>query len=307
MFPRHHSTVLLVSLVLVCGLLGACSPPPPPVVGEIDVQPSTTIFVGGMATLTTKASGTDLQFRWTTARGNLSSSTTSSVIYTAPASPGPDTATIEVTGKGGSTVRSITFEVIVPPTPTPTPTPTLTPTEPSTLTPTATPTLTPTPVPPLAEIFPQVGYGEAFVFINQSGGLDHQYMEEEGCRHSGTYGLQLTYAMSGDGNGGWGVHWDKAPTGNFDASRFSALALWVIGAYGGETFQIGLKDTNDREVKVESGPLVVVSRSTWQMVKVELSHFRENGVNVASLRNLNFGFNRNHGSSIICIDDIAFE
>ena len=307
MFPRHHSTVLLVSLVLVCGLLGACSPPPPPVVGEIDVQPSTTIFVGGMATLTTKASGTDLQFRWTTARGNLSSSTTSSVIYTAPASPGPDTATIEVTGKGGSTVRSITFEVIVPPTPTPTPTPTLFPTDTPTLAPTATPTLTPTPVRILAEIFPQVGYGEDFVFMNKGGELNYQYSEEEGCRHSGKFGLQLTYAMSGEGNGGWGVQWDNAPTGDFDASGFSALVLWVIGAYGGETFQIGLKDADGREFKVESKPLVLVSRSKWQMVRVELSQFRENGVNVASLRNLNFGFNRNHGSGMICIDDIAFE
>jgi hypothetical protein len=159
----------------------------------------------------------------------------------------------------------------------------------------------------LTEIFPQVGQGEAFVFKNMGGELDARYIEADWCRHSGAFGLQLVYAMSGQGNGGWGVHWDNAPTKNLDASGFSALVLWVKGSSGSETFQIGLRDTDDREVKVESEPLVIVSASEWRQVKVELGHFRDNGVNVASLRNLNFGFNRNHGSSIICIDDIAFE
>ena len=165
----------------------------------------------------------------------------------------------------------------------------------------------PTSVSPLTEIFPQVGYGEDFVFTALGGKLDTRYNESDRCRHSGTFGLQLVYAMSGQGNGGWGVHWDNAPTKNLDASGFSALALWVKGSSGSETFQIGLRDTDDREVKVESEPLVLVSASEWRQVKVELGYFRDNGVNVASLKNLNFGFNRNHGSGMICIDDIAFE
>jgi len=305
MFPRYRVTGVLVILAFLVGLLEACSPTLQ--VSEIYVAPSTTIVAGETSSLTINASGADLRFKWEASRGSLSSATAPSVLYTAPALPGPDTVTVEVTGKGGSTVRSTSFDVIAPPTPTPAPTPTLFPTDTPTLTPTATPTLTPTPVSPPDEIFPQRGYGEDFVFMNKGGELNYQYSEEEGCRHSGTHGLQLTYAMSGEGNGGWGVQWDKAPTGNFDASGFSALVLWVIGAYGGETFQIGLKDTDGREVKVESKPLVLVSRSKWQMVRVELSQFRENGVNVASLKNLNFGFNRNHGSGMICIDDIAFE
>jgi len=304
---RQQAIGLIVSLAFIAGLLGACSSPPPPVVSEIDVKPSTTILVGETASLTTKASGADLQFKWTAARGSLSSPTTPSVIYTAPGSPGPDTVTVEVTGKGGTTVRSITFEVIAPPTPTPTPIPTPTATEPPTPEPTEIPTLTPTPVPPLTEIFPQVGSGQAFVFINEGGELTYRYVESEGCRHSGAYGLQLTYAMSGEGNGGWGIHWDNAPTKNFNASGFSVLVFWVKGTSGGEAFQIGLKDTSEREIKVESEPLVLVSASEWREVRVPLSHFMDNDVNIASLRNVNFGFNRNHGSGVICVDDIVFE
>ncbi len=308
MFPRYKAIGPLISLALVVGLLGACGPKPePPRVGEIKVEPSTTIMVGESASLTTTASGTDLRFKWTAARGNISSPTAPSVLYIAPDSPGPDTVTVEVTSKGGSTIRSITFEVVPLPTRTPTPTLAVAPTETFTPTPTPTLTLTPTRVPPLTEIFPQVGQGDAFVFMNWGGELTYRYVESEECRHSGAYGLRLTYAMSGEGSGGWGVHWVNTPSGSFDASGFSALVFWVKGASGGETFQIGLKDTDGTEVKVESEPLVLVSASEWRSVTVPLSEFEDEGVNIASLENMNFGFNRNHGSGSICIDDIAFE
>lgn len=130
MFSRHRITGLLVSLAFVVGLLGACGPKPePPQVGEINAEPSNTILVGETAGLIIRASGTDLQFEWTVSKGSLSSTTAPSLIYTAPDSPGLDTVTVEVTSKGGSTVRSITFQVVIPPTPTLTATPTATPTE----------------------------------------------------------------------------------------------------------------------------------------------------------------------------------
>ena len=150
MFPRYQVIGLLVSLALVVGLLGACGPQPePPVVSEVNVEPSTTTLVGESASLTIKASGIDLKFKWTASRGRLSSSTAPSVLYTAPDSPGPDTVTVEVTSKGGTTIRSVTFEVVELPTPTPTPTATLTqsPTPTPTETPSTTPTLTETPSP----------------------------------------------------------------------------------------------------------------------------------------------------------------
>lgn len=306
MLIRFKSMALLTSLVLMIGLLGACGPKPePPVVSEISAQPSTTIQVGETAVLTVKASGTDLQFEWGANRGTLSSQTASSTIYTAPDSPGFDSVTVQVTSQGGSTVRSITFEVVAPPTPTPIPTPTSMPAETPTPAPTSAPTVMPTPVPPLVEIVPQVGGGQAFVFKDKGGELNARYVESEECRHSGTFGLRLTYAMSGEGSGGWGIHWANAPEGYFDASGFSDLVFWVKGTSGGETFQIGLKDTSGREVKVESQSLVIVSSSDWRPVRVPLSEFTD--VNLASVENVNLGFNRNHGSGIICIDDIVFE
>lgn len=189
MFPRYKAIGLLMSLAFAMGLLGACSPPPePPVVGEINADRSTTILVGESASLTIRAAGQDLQFKWTASRGTLSSSTAPSALYTAPDSPGPDTVTVEVTSEGGSIVQSITFEVEPLPTSTPTPTPTAAPTKPPTPMPTPTPTVTPTPVPPLIETFPQAEHGEAFMFVSSEGELNARYVESEECRHSGAYG-----------------------------------------------------------------------------------------------------------------------
>jgi hypothetical protein len=113
--------------------------------------------------------------------------------------------------------------------------------------------------------------------------------------------------MSGAGNGGWGVQWANAPSERFDASAFADLTLWIKGTSGGEIFQIGLKDTDGNEVKVESEPLVVVSASEWRPVTVPLSRFSDEGVNITSIENVNVGFNRDHGSGTICVDDVAFE
>ena len=145
MLPRHQVIGTLVSLVFVVGLLGACGPKPePPQVGEISVDPGTTILVGESASLTTTAIGKDLRFKWTASRGSLSDSTVGSVIYTAPGSPGPDIVTVEVTEEGGTSVqKSIPFQVVLPPTPTPTLTPTPAPTEAPTALPTDTPTVMP--------------------------------------------------------------------------------------------------------------------------------------------------------------------
>jgi len=179
------------------------------------------------------------------------------------------------------------------------------PTETPTPAPTSTPTVTPTPVPPLVEIVPQVGGGEAFVFKNKGGELDDRYVESEECRHSGTFGLRLTYAMTTSLGSEMCIRDSNAPEGYFDASGFSDLVFWVKGTSGGETFQIGLKDTSGREAKVESESLVIASPSDWRPVRVPLGEFRD--VNVASVENVNLGFNRNHGSGTICIDDIVFE
>jgi hypothetical protein len=198
-----------------------------------------------------------------------------------------------------------TREPTITPTVSRTPTVAIPPTHTPTFTPTPSHTATPTPFPlPLVEIFPQVGGGEEFLFINspKPDVLTRQFTDEADCRHSGPFGLRLTYGFTGEDNGGWGVHWDNAPTKRFDATGFTALVFWVKGTSGRETFQVGLKDISGKEEKVESQTLVV-SISNWTMVTIPLSRFR--GV-ITSINNVNFGFNKTHGSGRICIDDIAF-
>ncbi|HEY4690720.1 MAG TPA: hypothetical protein VIK33_15500 [Anaerolineae bacterium] len=295
MFSRYLTRLFPIS-ILAIGLLVACDGTAEmPQVGEIEPQSITTMLVSETAGLTIEASGTDLQFKWTVNRGTLSDATKPSVLYTAPSSPGPDIVTVEVISRGGTVSRSITFQIVER---TPTPTPTANPTE------TPIPSPTPTPLPPLLDVLAQATEGQKFVFKNESGELIDRYEESEECRHSGNLGLKLTYQMAGNGNGGWGVQWDKAARGSFDASMFSSLVVWVKGDSGGETFQIGLADTSGKEVKLESIDLVTVSAAEWRMVAVPLSKFE--GVNTASIKNVNLGFNSNHGSGAICVDDIAF-
>ena len=192
----------------------------------------------------------------------------------------------------------------------------------NTVAPTATntsaplPTDTPLPPPPLKEIFSQVGDGVKFLFPNDKPNLiDGQYVEAGDCIRSGPFGLRLVYNFSAGGGGGWGVHWDVPPLNHFNASQFTTLTFWVKGTVGGETFQIGMKDTgqigvegDEREVKVDSDRYVQVSASDWRQVDVPLNNFADNRGTVlnASINNISFTFEQRHGSGTICIDDIAF-
>jgi hypothetical protein len=175
-----------------------------------------------------------------------------------------------------------------------------------------TPAVTPSPNPenappplPLAEVFPQVGEGEEFIYVNQDkpDSLKKQFVDDGECRHSGPYALKLIYKFTGGGNGGWGVSWRNTSAGSFDASGFNHLNLWVKGQTGRERFQVGLKDTRGKENKIESDSLVV-SISNWARIAIPLNRFRD--VDLRSIENINVGFNSNHGSGIICMDDIAF-
>jgi hypothetical protein len=140
---------LLLSLAAMLLAVGCKTPLPPPQVGPISVQPSTTLMFEEIASLTIDTVGISLQFEWSALRGKVSG-TGAAVLYTAPDTPGPDTVTVEVTDASETTVtRHLTIQVVAPtPTPTSSPTPTTTPTNTPTPTPTiprATPTNTPTP------------------------------------------------------------------------------------------------------------------------------------------------------------------
>jgi hypothetical protein len=161
---------------------------------------------------------------------------------------------------------------------------------------------------PLQEIFPQAGAGETFDFKNGTANITSRFVDSEECRRSGLFGLQLEFDMNDRASGGWGVHWANTPIGHFDASGFTNLVFWVKGT-APNGFNIGLQDTDNVEVQVGARDFVLVNPDKWTMVTVPLSRFAtsERQVTIASVRNVNFGFNSNHGSGRICIDDIAFQ
>ncbi len=185
--------------------------------------------------------------------------------------------------------------------------PTSEPTE-TALPPTATdipPTATETPLPlPLEEVFPQVGAGHGFTFVNNPATFTGTIVRDDACVHSGIYGLQLVYDINNSGSAGWGVQWDDAPEGTVNLSEYSTLVFWVKGGTGSERFQIGIKDSLKREPKIESTDLIVLSRE-WQQVRVPLNRFVD--ANLGLINNINFGFNKNHSNGVLCIDDISLE
>jgi hypothetical protein len=163
--------------------------------------------------------------------------------------------------------------------------------------------------PPLRCLFsqPELGGGMQFAFRNRGGveTLTTDFTDAPDCRRvSRSMGLRVTYSMSGNMSGGWGIHWSNSPSRHFNAQGLTSVALSVKGARGREAFQVGLKDTSGREVKIESRDWLIVSGSEWKRMEVPLTAFR--GVRSASVENLNIGFSRNHGRGQLCIDEIAF-
>jgi len=284
-----------LSILLAIALSGCAAPTPSqPLMAPAGVV---TIDAGKSLAISATSPGA-ISYKWTLAGGGSIpvDTTAETVLYTAPAE-GNTVAVLSVVASnpsGNSPATSLTITVLAAPTATPTEPP---PTE----TPAPLPTST-SPLPPLVETFQQSHEGREFQYMNNNGVLIKKFVSaanDPDCVHSGSSGLKLTYQMSGTANGGWGVQWNEAPTGFFDASSFSAFTFWIKGEDGDETFQVGLKDTSGLEIKVEQSIL-----SGWMEISIPLSQFE--GVNTSSIENVNFGFNKDHGSSIICIDDIAF-
>ena len=70
-------------------------------------------------------------------------------------------------------------------------------------------------------------------------------------------------------------------------------------------FEIGLKDTNSNETKIESKDWIVASDlRNGVEITIPLAEFRD--VNKKSLNNVSFSFNSRHGSGSICVGSMAF-
>lgn len=308
---RSKRLYRLVSLTLIIGalVLAACQPEEPVSIREIVVTPNTAPTNGKIVLSATVNNAA--KFEWWASEGIIEEPTQASTRYTAPTNPA--TVTIRLTvwsSTGSSTTQSTILAVIGPsPTPIPTATPppptaTITPVPPTPLPATATPIA----VLPLEELFPQAAAeGQVDAFLNPPGTLGHEFTEAEDCRHTAPFGLRLTFSFEGVGNGGWLVKWARTQESHFDASRYTEIAFSVKGdAPNG--FQVGVKDTQEHEVKVELAQLMVLSESEWREIAIPLDRFAtpEFKVDMANVRNINFGFNRDHGGGSICIDDIAF-
>jgi hypothetical protein len=140
---NSRSAILLGGVALVSLLVVACgATAAPPEVSKIESQ-FTEVSVGETVLFSVEASGAELEFEWTAARGTIEPKRAAAE-YTAPDSPGEDTVQVHVTSKGETVVRSLTFKVVAPTEP-PSPPPTATPAATETLAP--MPTDTPAPVP----------------------------------------------------------------------------------------------------------------------------------------------------------------
>lgn len=305
MIPRYMlQKVILIGIVF---LLAGCGSAEPPIVGEIQAQPSTTILTGESASLTIPVSGTDLKFKWTVSRGSLSEPTLPSVIYTAPMSPGPDNVTVEVTSAGGTIIRSIPFQVVEPPpSPTPTATNTLIPTD--TPMPTQTSTLTPTPEPIdcrspaiTKNVFPQLANESGqFPFY---GPLTEPRFFCEGVYdifHSEPLAVRIEYRNVGTNFGFWGI---GTPNG-YAATSYSEICLWAFAQKPNQSFRLKMRDTS----KVEKGVILVIEEANqWKQICTDLVEFSGQGVHLDRLENVNLGFEQATSSAEVWVDDFEFK
>jgi len=166
----------------------------------------------------------------------------------------------------------------------------------------------------LPELFPQATAGRQFLWAHPDQSVkarfDHRCAKPELKNGFGFFeassGLQIQYGVAPDmQQGGWGVHWDHAPTQHLDASGFNHFSFWVRGASGEELFEIGLKDTDAREIRIASKDWIAAS-DLKQGIQVIIPLAESKGVNKQSLNNISFSFNALHSSGSICIDSMAF-
>jgi hypothetical protein len=145
MFRHLRFDKLLLSLVMISAFVAACSSPSSSLeVSEIQPQLS-EMQVGESEIFTVLVSGgAEIEFEWHAVNGTVQPEKATAK-YTAPDTPGKDTVHVYVTSEGKTVDRTLSFNVVAPPTPTDTFTPTPTYTQAPTDTPSPTATHTPSP------------------------------------------------------------------------------------------------------------------------------------------------------------------
>jgi len=284
-------------VLIAVGLLVACSPGvEPPVVGEILAQPSTSITTGETATLTIDASGSDLKFEWSVNRGSLSNPTQAAVIYTAPDSPGADVATVKVAYSGGEIIRSVTFEIVEPPTPTATEPPL----------PADTPTSVPEPIactsPAVTKnLFPQLAEVDGqFSFYGPVEEPKYACEAVYDVVHNQPLAVHLKYENAGANFGWWGIGTPKG----YDATSFREVCFWAYAQQPNQSFRLKMKDTSRKE----NGVIIILEPANqWTQICTELAKFADLGIKLNSLENVNLGFEQPTGTAEVWVADFEFK
>ena len=106
------------------------------------------------------------------------------------------------------------------------------------------------------------------------------------------------YDIKPEGWGGWG-----ASLKGGDYSGYKFLAMDLKGDKGGESFEVGLRDTKGQEKKKSISAYVDITQK-WQRIFIPLSEFA--GVNLASLENMSLSVGGGAKGKFF-FDNLAFE
>lgn len=109
------------------------------------------------------------------------------------------------------------------------------------------------------------------------------------------YYLGIKYNMVEAGGLGFGLN-------GLNVSVYKFLSFAVKGEKGGESFEVGIRDKKDKEVRIKIDDVASVT-AEWQTVRIPLSSFA--GVDMSSLNNVHFAFAAK-SKGRINIDDIKF-
>lgn len=322
----HQISALFIGLVALMHLLSACgttTPPtptptaPPPLVSLVVNPPDIKDLLPGQTVpISADTSGQDISFKWTVTRGVISSVDAPAVIYTAPDSPGIDIVTVEVNSSGGTTTKSVSFNVVTPQPSTPTPQPSTAVPTPVASSATATPAAVLTPgetdqpaalplecrhpaitsyvFPELAEIVGQRAFYGPFE-------ESPEVFKCEGVRdnvHSDPVSVKIEYnTVPGTGGSGF---FGFGTLGGFDAAQYKQLCLWAYAEEPDQAFRVRMKDT----AGTENGVDVTVQQSNkWDQLCVDLQQFAQLGIDLNKLENINLGFEPANGSAAVWVDD----
>jgi hypothetical protein len=274
--------------------------PQPPVVNVIVNPNISDVRAGESVSLNVDASGQNLTFKWSVSRGTLSAADTPSVIYTPPDTSGVDTVTVEVSSASGTSIKSVSFNVIVPATDTPIPT--------------DTPLPMATPVPPACDT--RLTTRDLFPQIYQEFGVEGQFptygpipgnagSENFRCEvvsdlvHNAPAAVHIKYDKVADNSGWWGI---ATPNG-YDASQHNQFCFWVY-AKQPASFRVKMKDTSLKE----AGDVVTIETANeWKQICTEITRFEELGVNTQQMDNVNLGFEAPWDSAEIWVADLEFK